>query len=197
MRSFSVICLMTLLLGACSVRPLPGVTVTPAVLATSAPLLPGSSVKFTPTSVNIALALPSHTPTQIYTQIMWPTPILTATPIVLLKTTKEEAKNIIDQLYKVDPQCKLDILNTDDMPVKKPNLTFQKSEIRPDPEKVWISEIADNPTKTLRAFVACDPSLCQQKLFLEHRQSGIIYELNWEGRIPYRPISRIMWIGEI
>jgi hypothetical protein len=40
MRFFSVICLMTLLLGACSAKPAPGVTETPAVLATSTSLLP-------------------------------------------------------------------------------------------------------------------------------------------------------------
>lgn len=149
----------------------------------------GQSVISTPTVAKTVLALPSQSPG------LWPTPILTATPIVPSDTTMEEAKNIIDQLYKVDSQCRLDILNTKDVHVQKPNLTFQTSEIRPNPEKFWISEIADNPTKTLRAFVACDPNLCQQALFLENRDNGIVYEMNWEGRIPYRPISQITWIG--
>ena len=40
MRLISVICLMTLLLGACSAKPAPGATATPAALVPSTPLLP-------------------------------------------------------------------------------------------------------------------------------------------------------------
>lgn len=48
MRFFSVICLMTLLLGACSAKPAPGITVAPAGLASSTPLLLSDTATPTP-----------------------------------------------------------------------------------------------------------------------------------------------------
>jgi hypothetical protein len=48
MRFFSVICLMTLLLGSCSAKPSPGLTGTPAALASSTPLLPPGTATPTP-----------------------------------------------------------------------------------------------------------------------------------------------------
>jgi hypothetical protein len=48
MRFFAVICLMTLLLGACSAKPAPGVTETPPALVTSTPLPAAGTATLTP-----------------------------------------------------------------------------------------------------------------------------------------------------
>ena len=151
----------------------------------------------TPIGVGTSLPHASQTPTiSRNTQNVWPTPVITATPLVPRTRTDEEVKTFVDQLYKIDPQCRLDILNTTDIPLQKPILTFQKSDLSINTEKLWVSEIADNSSKTLRAFVACDPHFCQQKLFVEDQNSGVVQEIKWEGQTLSRPISRIAWIGD-
>jgi hypothetical protein len=134
------------------------------------------------------------TPTRMVS--IWPTPLLTATPIADIPKTEEQMEVLIDQLYKVDSRCKLDILNAKSISVQLPKIEFIKSSVLINSTNWWVSEMADNPSKDLRAFIACDPNFCQQKVFLENRDGSSIQEVNWSGRIPYRPISQVMWIGD-
>jgi len=130
------------------------------------------------------------------TQEIWPTPVLTATPIVQKPETEEGIEDLLDNLYSVDPEYRLDILNVQELSIEKPCLEFKRSNMDPNSKDIWISEIADNSSASLRAFIACDRNLCQQKLYVENTQDQTILEVDWSGRIPYRPISHIMWIGE-
>lgn len=130
------------------------------------------------------------------TQVFFPTPVITTTPIDMVPKSEDELGKIIDAKYGINPKCRIDLLHSKEEYNQVPYLEFKKSEVFPDPRKIWIFEIADNSSKSLRAFTACDADPCYPKLFIEHLDIGVVQEINWSGRIPGRPIKDLMWIGD-
>ena len=141
-------------------------------------------------------AIPSAAWTPTVVPVLMPTPVITATPIIIEEGSEEKIKEIVEKIYKVGPQCRLDLLRPGENPWEVPSLNLNQLDIPMNQEKIWVWEIADNPSKTFRAFVACERELCHPKLYLENLNSGTVQEIDWSGRFPYRPISQIIWIGD-
>jgi len=130
MRLFSLICLITLLLGACSAKPAPGVTETPPVLATSTPLPPHGATTPTPNLTTTrdweqfqatlqALKTPTATlrtpyPTRTAnarppTETLWPTPsAVPGTPAAV-----SDCRGSVDGMRVVAKSFSRDIHNAD------------------------------------------------------------------------------------
>lgn len=125
----------------------------------------------------------------------WSTPVITATPI-LDGMTEEDIQQFIYQYFKTRPDCRLDILGSKADYIEKPTLTFLALS-NPFPGDIYeLWEIADSSSGMTRAYVACEKKLCQAKIILENLENGSLSELDWSGRIPYRPISRVIWLGD-
>lgn len=61
-----------------------------------------------------------------------------------------------------------------------------------------LNETANNHSNTLRATIACiplpeTPEQCQDRLFVERRKTGQVFELKTECFLPWRPISNLRW----
>ena len=80
--------------------------------------------------------------------------------------------------------------------MQPPKLEFLDVDIQPDSNVYWISEIADNVDKSRQAFVACEPELCQDKIYVKDFESNNVFEINWEWRMPWRPIQWITWVND-
>ncbi len=132
------------------------------------------------------------------TPIVLSTAIVTATPFDLQPRTEDEIKKTIEKLYSVDPNCRSDLLQSVAPYASDhaPEVEFIESNVIPDESIYWIDEIADNYSRTLRAFVACDPAFCQPKIYVQNLANGMVQEINWSSRLPWRPIMRIMWVGD-
>lgn len=144
----------------------------------------------------LSTATPPKTPVSTGIQEFFPTPIVTTTPIDMAPNSKDELEKIIYEKYSINPKCRIDLLSSTEGYSQVPGLEFIKSEVFPESQKIWVFEIADNPSKSLRAFTACETDPCYPKLFIEYRDKGIVQEINWSGRIPGRPIKNLLWIGD-
>ncbi len=151
-----------------------------------------------PIATNLNASSAEETLSPSGTQIIRITPIVTATPFNLQSNTEDEITRIVEDLYKVDSNCKLDLLHATrpELSAYYSGIEFIESTVTPNEEIYWVDEMADNYAKDLRAFVACDPAFCQPKLYVQDIKIGTVQEINWTVWNPGRPISRIMWIGD-
>ena len=142
-----------------------------------------------PTSV---ILTPSPTSSFTPTVTFWKAPIVTATPISASITTDEDLENLIEQLY---PFCiGVNILKTSS-PSAPSRLEFIESDVKSNLEGYRILEIADNSNGSLQAFVACKAELCQEQVYVTDNMTGKTYEVDWDYRLPWRPIQRLTWIN--
>ena len=136
---------------------------------------------------------PSPTKMVTPTARTWPTPKVTATALTATINTDGELESLIEQIY---PFCIGQLNDANSSALYAPShLQFIKSEILLDPEKIWISEVADNLDDTLQAFVACEVELCHPQIYVRKSATGEVYEIDWEFRMPWRPINQIIWIN--
>lgn len=124
------------------------------------------------------------------------TPIITATPILVEIATEKGIQEIVERVYKVNPLCRLDLLKLENESYSPQDFTLEKIAISLELGKFDKWEIAENPSKTFSAFIACEKQSCQPRLFIGNNKNSIIQEFNWTGKMPYRPIARIIWIGD-
>lgn len=77
------------------------------------------------------------------------------------------------------------------------NIEFIEVNIQSDPYMQFILEIADNHDKSYQAFTACENmENCHPKIFVKDIAREKIYEVNWEARIPWRPIDSVIWFSD-
>jgi hypothetical protein len=127
------------------------------------------------------------------------TPRVTATPIKNVPDTDDGINKLIEKIYPVNPNpnCNVDVLNTNDRNIEKPILKFNTPAIDPVLMNYMVEEIADNSSHTIRAFLACDnPKHCHEHLFLKNLINGNVTEINWSTQNDIRPINNIIWIGD-
>jgi hypothetical protein len=121
--------------------------------------------------------------------------LITATPVLAAPDGLAELEDLVEKLYGVNPGHKTDVLAAGNGGAG-PVIDFLETETQLALRGAWVSEIADNPGGSLRAFTACDPLACQEKLYLESMESGVTWLVDWSGRLPAWPVSRIVWIGD-
>jgi len=147
----------------------------------------------TETPILTSTPLLYDTPTPTTTKLI--TPKITATPILANINTDDDLKHLVKQLYPFPCIG----YNYAKAPVSDVNhaskLNFIEVDIHPDQKQYWVSEIADNIDGNRQAFVACKPELCQDKIYVQDDKSQKVYEIDWEARMPWRPIQWITWIN--
>ncbi len=151
-----------------------------------------SSITLTqPSTITSTLPLVSDTP--IPTAIMWITPQITATPQYALIRTDDDLKQVADDWAHRFCVGQNEVNTLADW--DSSNLKFIEVDIQPDPNKYWISEIADNLDNSLRAFVACKPDLCRNQIYVKDNKTGKVYEIDWKLKTTWRPIQQVQWIN--
>jgi hypothetical protein len=128
------------------------------------------------------------------TATWWMTPKVTATPIAAQLGTSDDLYHLLKKLYPECPCIGYNYANSSS-PQAVSKVEFIEVDIQPDSKLHWISEIADNIEKSLQAFVACEPELCQDKIYIKDEKTQKVYEVNWEWRVPWRPIQWVTWIN--
>ena len=131
------------------------------------------------------------------------TPFLTATPISTVPDTQEGIENLVVDIYKLKPECILDVLQTYSRKISKTTIEFRDSDIDPFLENYVISEIADNISHYQRAYVSdcAYPNYCFPRLYLRDLQSGntkqiIFIDIYSDDEIDSRAIGNLQWIGD-
>lgn len=129
---------------------------------------------------------------------VWPSPIVTATPINIDIDSKEAIEHLFDRIYFMTA-CKTNLLAgsyglipTESFVSPKPEFIEVNPQSNPDMQ--YVNEMADNEDKSYHAFVACNRELCQPKIYVEKISDGKVYEINWKERMPWRDIQAIVWI---
>ncbi|MPM06311.1 hypothetical protein SDC9_52610 [bioreactor metagenome] len=121
---------------------------------------------------------------------------LTATPFYEVPNTQNDLNKLVEGIYSIDSNCSIDVLTTNSIKYEKPVLSLLPSTFEPIDNNYFINEIADNTSQTIRAYIACDINDCQEKLYLKNLNTGIVSLIDWNGRQEYRPLARLVWIGE-
>lgn len=136
----------------------------------------------------LALVPPTTTAT------WWVTPKITATPVAAIVKTSDDLYNLLKKLYPMYPCIGYNYANSSS-PQAISNLEFIEVDVQPEPKSYWVSEVADNFEKSRQAFVACEPESCQDKIYVKFEQTEKVYEVDWEWRMPWRPIQLVIWIN--
>ena len=172
-------CLVFLIiLGACQS--------TASVLLSTETLLPIETA--TATLVPAVIDTPTPTATVMIT------PMITATPIVARIDSIADLDHLIHEIYSY-PCIGFNFAEFPSADLQPSRLEFIDTNIQPDSKLYWVSEIADNVDHSRQAFVACDPTLCQDKIYVKVFNTTEEYEINWDARLPWRPIQDVTWIN--
>jgi len=143
----------------------------------------------TPISIG-ALALTSTPPvatdTPVPTATVWVTPRITATPFYGFAMA-EEIEALLSSLCTGQNE-----VNSSEG-WDSSNLEFVEVDMQPDPERYWISEIANNLDNSYQAFVACNPDMCKNQIYIKDNNTSKVYEVDWELETFSHPIKNIMW----
>ena len=142
-------------------------------------------------STSTATIMPSQTFTVIAstpTATWWLTPQITATPMNLAINTDDE---IIGMLQKIHPHECFGQNETDPTSLK-----FNEINEMPDSSVYYVEEVADNINNSRRAIVACVPDKCVDFVYVKDNVTGNVYQIDWGGRMDWRPIQRLIWIDQ-
>jgi hypothetical protein len=137
--------------------------------------------------------LPSITPSP--TATWWMTPEITATPLNATIHTNKEMVSVIKSLHPDECIGPNDLkLTSGDVPVPSPVKLIEVDQL-PDPNIYYVEEIAVNIDSSRQAVVACMPDKCVDNVYVKDNKTDKVYEIDW-GRMPWRPIQRLIWINE-
>lgn len=121
--------------------------------------------------------------------------MITATPIKQEFASDGELKTLMHQIYPY-PCMSYNYANEPLSAVNHAStLAFIEADVQPDPQKYWVSEVADNVDGTRTAFVACSPEFCQEKIYVQDNSTKKVFEVDWDARMPWRPIQWITWVN--
>jgi len=136
--------------------------------------------------------LPTSTPTQMPAVLI--TPIITATPFNAIINADADVDQLIGKIFP--GLCiGFNFAEFPSVDLQPSKLEFIEADVQPDPKLYWVSEIADSADKSRQAFVACKPEFCQDKIYVKNANTGKVFEINWDARMPWRPIQWITWIN--
>lgn len=121
---------------------------------------------------------------------------LTATPFTEVPDTQKGLNRLVEGMYSIDSNCSIDVLTTNSIKYEKPVLSLLPSTFEPLDNNYFIYEIADNTSQTIRAYIACDINDCLSKIYLQDLNSSVVSQVVWNGQQDYRPIGRLVWIGD-
>lgn len=172
-ESFIIGLVAVLLLVACSQATLIAPTETIIPLQTSRPIPP------------------SLTPT------WWVTPAVTATPLDLVISEKNEIDSLIEQLHPgICAGINLAILTPPPNDVPSPS-KLQITEIGtpPNQQSHYVSAIADNIDHSLQAYIACEPKKCVDHVYVKNNDTGKVYQVDF-GTLTYRPLMWLIWVNK-
>ena len=123
------------------------------------------------------------------------TPEITATPFFVLPSTRDELIELIEKTYSLDPETVIDVLRTNTIQIYQLSFSITPAEIDLSSETVKIFEIAENPTHTKRAFIACQESeSCKKRVYIEDEMTldvTMISSTNY-----YDDLADLIWIGD-
>jgi hypothetical protein len=145
-------------------------------------------------STSTATAIPSQTftvaaPTP--TATWWITPQITATPMNLPTNTDDEMIGILQKTHS--NEC----FGQNEIDQRSPSsLKFNEINELPDSSVYYVEEIADNINNSRKAIVACMPDKCVAYVYVKDNVTSKVYQIDWGGRINWRPIQRLIWIDQ-
>jgi hypothetical protein len=155
-------------------------------------------VACTPAIKNIPTSTATVIPTQTYTAVAptltatwWMTPQITATPMNLATNTDDEVVGILQKIhpYECFGQNEID-------PTSLSSLKFNEINELPDSSVYYVEEIADNVNNSRKAIVACMPDKCVDYVYVKDNVTSKAYQIDWGGRMDWRPIQRLIWIDQ-
>lgn len=128
------------------------------------------------------------------TSTMWTTPQVTATPIYLsFSDTGDKLESMIGRMYYELCIGQNEVGSSDDW--NSSSLKFIETDIQPDLNKYWVSEIANNLDNSLEAFVACEPNSCSNQIYIKNNKTGEVFEVDWKLKDSWLPIQKVIWIN--
>jgi hypothetical protein len=74
-----------------------------------------------------------------------------------------------------------------------PEFRFVETSVSPDLERK-ITEVV-NQGETFRAFTACNPDLCHERIFVENLSTGQVFDIQFSGYMAWRPITQMGWLN--
>lgn len=128
------------------------------------------------------------------------TPEITATPMNLPLSEKDEIPSLIEKMHpNVCMQDNLAILTPP--PQNKPTppkLKFTEIDLPPNHESHYIRAIADNIDQSLQAYIACVPGQCVDNIYVKNNKTGKTYEVYF-GAAPIPnllPLENLLWLNK-
>ena len=140
--------------------------------------------------------------------IFWITPVPspigqpTITPRVIEpfipSNNTEDISKIIFELYSIKPECTHSFFIDD--PDIKDKVKFLDVEDSNSLNISWVQAISYSPDNTREAYIACvadsaESQGCFDHVYVKNKSSGKVYEIEFHGHLPWRPIFNITWIG--
>ena len=144
----------------------------------------GTPVSTLPSTANLASSTPFPTATE------WVTPQITATPFYGYGDGVRDAELWASYHFCVGQN---EVGSSGDWDSSL--LKFIEVNIQPDPNKLWVSEIADNLDNSFRAFVACEPDLCNNQIYVKDNKTGKVYDIDWKLKSTWRSIQQVQWVN--
>jgi hypothetical protein len=126
-------------------------------------------------------------------------------PITVIAPTMEvqsfdSNESLAEAMMKVFPvESSVDYRIVGDKFFPSGEVTFEFLEITSDSIATLTTsgwEDTTSPNGIFRAFVACEDEQCQDRLFVEDLTNSQIFEVTFSARLPWRPISSVMWIDD-
>jgi len=154
-----------------------------------------------PTIAQISVVPPTST-------IFWITPVPspigqpTITPRVIEpfvpSNTTQDISKIIVELYSIKPECTHSVFVDD--PDIKDKVKFLDIEDSKNLNISWVQAISYSPDNTREAYIACvagspESQGCFDHVYVKNKASGKVFEIEFHGHLPWRPIFHITWIG--
>ena len=167
---------------------------TPTVVLTST-----STTTLLPASTS---TLPVSTPTLARWIVLntTATPEITATPMNLPLTERDEIPSLIVKMY---PNfCMKDNLAILTPPPKNkptpPKLKFTEIDPPPNQESHYIRAIADNIDQSLQAYIACVPGQCADNIYVKNNKTGKTYEVYFGAASTPNlfPLKNLLWLNK-
>jgi hypothetical protein len=137
------------------------------------------SLTSTPTPTPIPKS--SNTLTATPAATFYITPRVTATPVTETINTEDDLDKIVRRIYSWWSPCigyNFAKESSEDS-IFIGELTFLEVSIEPHTDKYWVSEIADNFDKSRQAFVLCEQTFCQDKIYFKDNDTQKIYLTNF------------------
>jgi hypothetical protein len=125
------------------------------------------------------------------------TPEITATPMNLLLTDKDELPSLIEKMHP--NLCMKDNLAILTPPPQNkptpPKLKFTEVDPPPNQQSYYIRAIADNIDYSLRAYIACVHEQCDDNVYVKNNKTGKVYKVDFGARTDFA-LQSLFWVNK-